>query len=67
MPTMNMNQRELARRLGVNHVHLNAVLRGRKRPSPILARRIERETEGHIKAADLLPEVFGPMPGGVAA
>jgi transcriptional regulator with XRE-family HTH domain len=37
-----MNQRELARRLNVTPQHLNAVLRGRCRPSLRLAVRIER-------------------------
>jgi transcriptional regulator with XRE-family HTH domain len=37
-----MNQRELARKLGVTPQHLNAVLNGRCRPSLRLAVRIER-------------------------
>jgi transcriptional regulator with XRE-family HTH domain len=37
-----MNQRELAKRLRVTPQHLNAVLRGRCRPSVRLAVEIER-------------------------
>ena len=39
-----MNQRELARQLGITPQHLNAVLRGRCRPSLRLAVQIERLT-----------------------
>lgn len=47
-------QRELAKTLKMNPVYLNAVLRGRSRPSPDLALRIQEATGGAITVMELL-------------
>ena len=44
--TKAINQRELAKKLKMNPVYLNAILRGRRRPSPDLALRIEQKSDG---------------------
>ena len=48
------NQRNLAKTVGVHYIHLNAVLRGRVRPSPSLALRIEEATDGQVTRMELL-------------
>lgn len=51
---LKMKQVDLAKRLKVTAIHLNAVLRGRVRPSPQLALRIEEATGGAVSRMDLL-------------
>lgn len=43
---LKLKQRDLAKRVRTHPVYLNAVLRGRARPSPDLALRIEQESDG---------------------
>lgn len=50
-------QKELAERLKIHPVSLNAILRGRSRASIVLALKIEDESGGIIKAEDLRPEL----------
>lgn len=57
MKTNETTQKALARELCINHIHLNAVLRGRVKPSMKLAARIEHATGGKIKAVDLRPDI----------
>jgi DNA-binding transcriptional regulator YdaS (Cro superfamily) len=52
-----ITQKELAAKLGVHHVYLNAVLRGKQRCAVMLALRIEKETYGKYKAEDLRPDI----------
>jgi len=52
-----INQRKLAKELGIHHVHLNAILKKRTRPSIPLALKIEKYTDGEIKARDLRPDI----------
>jgi transcriptional regulator with XRE-family HTH domain len=59
-----MNQRELARRLGITPQHLNAVLNGRCRPSLRLAVRIERLAG--VPKERLIPELAEPEGSGQA-
>ena len=53
---------ELARLVGVGRVHLSEVLNHKTSPSVELAKRIEVETGGAIKAADLLGLVQASLP-----
>jgi plasmid maintenance system antidote protein VapI len=39
-----IKQKKLAELIGIHHVYLNAILRGRSRPSPDLALKIEQFT-----------------------
>lgn len=39
-----MNQREFAQKFGITREHLNALINGRKRPSPEMALRMEAAT-----------------------
>lgn len=47
-------QADFARFLGVSKATLGAWLAGKHRPSTALAMRVERNTRGQIRAADLL-------------
>ena len=49
-----MKQKDLARLVNVHPVWLNAVLRGRGKPSPALALAIERESGGKYTRMKLL-------------
>jgi|GEM_PF-2553286 DNA-binding transcriptional regulator YdaS (Cro superfamily) len=51
------NQKKLAEELGVNHIHLNAVLNGRVKPSINLALEIEKASGGKYRAVDLRPDI----------
>lgn len=57
MEKTNVKQKELAERLGINHIHLNAVIKGRVKPSIDLAIRIEEKSHGQYKAVDLRPDI----------
>jgi transcriptional regulator with XRE-family HTH domain len=43
-----ITQREFARDVGVSKSHLNEIIRGVKRPSPEVARRISDRTRGEV-------------------
>lgn len=54
---------EIARRVGISPGTLSSIRSGRARPSPDLAKRIERATNGAVSAASLLglePDTAGP-------
>lgn len=57
MENSNIKQKELAKKLGINHIHLNAVIRGRVKPSIDLAFKIEEASNGKFKAIDLRPDI----------
>jgi DNA-binding transcriptional regulator YdaS (Cro superfamily) len=54
---IDITQIQLAKRLGVHWVYLNAVLKGRVKASVLLALRIEKESGGKWKAVDLRPDI----------
>ncbi len=54
MVTHKVKQGAMAKRLGISRVHLNGIINERSRPSPGLAKRIETETRGRVKAIELL-------------
>lgn len=49
-----IKQTEFARRVGVSRVHLGEILRGRRRPSIGLAKKIEQATDGDVSKEELL-------------
>jgi len=57
MNNTNIKQTDLAKEVGIHHVTLNAILRGRKQASVPLAILIEQKSGGAIKAADLRQEL----------
>lgn len=57
MEKTDYKQKDLAERLGINHIYLNAVINGRVTPSINLALRIEEATSGKYKAVDLRPDI----------
>lgn len=57
MDKIKVKQKELAKKLGINHIHLNAVVRGRVKPSIDLAFKIEEMSGGLYKAIDLRPDI----------
>ena len=58
-----LNQRDLARALNIHPVYLNAILRGRARPSPDLALRIQVASGGAAMAMELLYPLKSPSRG----
>lgn len=50
---------EMADYLGITLTWLGLISRGAKKPSPQLARKIEKATQGLVTAAELRPDVFG--------
>ena len=57
MPAMKktkLKQTEIAERVGTHKVYINAILRGRRRPSPDMALRIVEATGGEITVMELL-------------
>jgi transcriptional regulator with XRE-family HTH domain len=57
MKTKRGYQTELAKRLNITAIYLNAVLHGRRTPSIDLAIKIEKESGGKIRATDLRPGI----------
>jgi transcriptional regulator with XRE-family HTH domain len=56
---MKIKQTEFAKKLEVSRVHLGEILRGRRRPSISLAKRIEETTNGKVSKEELLfPEEY---------
>lgn len=53
--------RRVADEAGTKVIYLRQIGCGAKRPSPVLARRIEQASLGSVPAAELRPDVFGPM------
>jgi DNA-binding transcriptional regulator YdaS (Cro superfamily) len=52
-------QRDLALKLGISKTWLSLVNKGRKLPSPELARAIEIYTGRKVKRVELRPDIFG--------
>jgi transcriptional regulator with XRE-family HTH domain len=49
-----MTVKEFSELVDYSRTHLSAIVNEKLRPSPKLARRIEKETNGEVKAEDLL-------------
>ncbi len=53
----NLTQREFAERLGAHYMTVYKICAGRRRPSPEMAHRIEKETGGQVSRLEsLYPE-----------
>lgn len=50
---------ELANRLGITLTWLGLLIRKARKPSPELAKKIEKATKGQVTAHDLRPDLFG--------
>ena len=48
----------MAAKLGITPTWLGLLIRKARRPSPELAKKIERETEGQVSAKVLRPDIF---------
>jgi DNA-binding transcriptional regulator YdaS (Cro superfamily) len=51
-------KKEMAKRLGITPTWLGLLLRKQKRPSPELAKKIEKATQGMVRMKDLRPDLF---------
>ena len=51
-------KKEMAVHLGITPTWLGLLLTGARRPSPELAKRIERATQGLVSAHELRPDIF---------
>ncbi len=49
-----LSVKEFSHAVDYSRTHLSAIVNGKLKPSPKLARRIEKETNGEVKAEDLL-------------
>lgn len=58
MAAAEINDTELAKRLGCTSQHINRARRGKKMLSPQMAMAVERELGGHITRHDLRPDVY---------
>lgn len=52
--TKAITQRDIAKKVGSHPVYINAILRGRRHPSPKLALAIEEATGGAVTRMELL-------------
>lgn len=55
-----LSQTELADRLGITQDAVSKIERYDRQPGPILARRIDRVTEGEIPCHQLRPDIWSP-------
>jgi DNA-binding transcriptional regulator YdaS (Cro superfamily) len=53
------SKKEMAQRLGITQTWLGLLISKTRRPSPELAKRIEKMTKGQVTAHDLRPDLFG--------
>jgi DNA-binding transcriptional regulator YdaS (Cro superfamily) len=51
-------KKELADYLGITPTWISLLISGRRKPSPALAKAIERATQGLVTAAELRPDLF---------
>ena len=51
-------KKEMAEFLGITPTWLGLILKNKKQPSAVLAKRIEKATQGLVKAKDLRPDLF---------
>lgn len=51
-------KKEMAEFLGITPTWLSLLLRGDRKPSPALAKRIEMATQGLVTAKELRPDLF---------
>jgi len=54
LSTNKKSQVAFSNEVGVGHIYLNAIIRGRRKPSPSLALRIEEATGGAVSRLELL-------------
>lgn len=52
------SKKEMAQRLGITQTWLGLLISKTRRPSPELAKRIEKMTKGQVTAHDLRPDLF---------
>lgn len=51
-------KKEMADFLGITPTWLSLLLRGNRKPSPTLAKKIEKATQGLVTAKELRPDLF---------
>jgi DNA-binding transcriptional regulator YdaS (Cro superfamily) len=51
---------EMARYLGITDVWLSLLISGKRRPSAVLAVKIEDATDGLVQRTELRPDLFAP-------
>lgn len=51
-------KKEMADHLGITQTWLGLLMRRTKRPSPELAKKIEKATQGLVSAKELRPDIF---------
>ena len=52
------SKKEMAEYLGITATWMGLLISRRRRPSPKLAKKIEKATQGLVTVRDLLPEIF---------
>jgi DNA-binding transcriptional regulator YdaS (Cro superfamily) len=51
-------KKEMAEYLGITQTWLGILIRKGRRPSPVLAKKIEKATQGLVTARELRPDLF---------
>lgn len=54
-------KKEMAAYLGITPTWLSLLISGARRPSAVLAKRIEKATQGIVTAKELRPDLFGDV------
>lgn len=49
---------DLARKLGISDGMISHIIYGRRKPSPAMAKQIERATEGRVRRHELRPDIW---------
>lgn len=52
-------KKEMAEYLGITQTWLGLLINGTRKPSWVLAKKIEKATQGFVSAEELRPDVFG--------
>lgn len=52
------SKKEMARHLGITKTWLGLLINESRQPSPVLAKQIERVTQGVVAAKELRPDLF---------
>lgn len=52
------SKKEMAEHLGISQTWLGLLLRGAVKASPLLAKRIEKATQGLVPAREMRPDLF---------
>lgn len=53
-----ISQVKFSKALGIDHVYFNSIIQGRRKASPKLTKKIEKETKNEVCANKIRPDIF---------